>query len=122
MLITIDIHGVIDRDPDFFARLSKSVVMAGHDVHIVTGISWSKEVEQELIDYGVYWTGHHSIEDSLFSFGHKFKLNEKGDKIFGDHIWNAEKGIYCAQTDSALHYDDTLAYKKHFTTPFILWE
>jgi len=46
--IGLDLHGVIDALPEFFAFLTDSVIKNGGEVHIITGGSWTKELENQI--------------------------------------------------------------------------
>ena len=37
MKIGLDFHGVINTSPEFFGLISKLLLDAGHEVHIITG-------------------------------------------------------------------------------------
>ena len=119
----IDVHGVIDSMPDFFAFMSKSFISGGGEVHIITGTSWTKEVEDELESYGIKYTHHFSIYDHLIGLG----IKTSGEiqfpdgtiqRKFKDEDWDGIKAEYCLKNNITLHIDDTLAYNEYFTTPF----
>ena len=66
--IVIDIHECLDKNPEFFVREAFRVLEAGGNVHIVTGVPWSDELEEELLGYGnglKYWTHFASIIEIL---------------------------------------------------------
>jgi hypothetical protein len=125
--IGLDLHGVIDSIPGFFQFLSTSVVNSGGEVHIITGGSWSKDLEDELNKYGVKWTHKFSVYDHLI----QKNINVVGEykfpdgtiqKRFEDGHWDMVKAEYCKENGIDLHIDDTLIYNEHFETPFCrLW-
>jgi len=51
--IGIDIHGMIDYDPKFFATFSKILVESGNEVHIMTGSEIKPAIIAELRGYGI---------------------------------------------------------------------
>jgi hypothetical protein len=120
----VDWHGVIDALPDVLSFLTKAVIAQGGEVHILTGMSWTKECEDKLKEMDIPFTHHFSIFDY-----HK----EIGTEIIGYHekynipkiddvIWDKTKGDYCKEHEITLHIDDTTAYNDYFTTPFArLW-
>lgn len=65
----IDVHGVADSMPDFFSFLSESFIKNGGEVHIITGGSWTKELESDLIRLGIKWTHYFSVYDYLVNSG-----------------------------------------------------
>jgi len=121
MKLGLDIHGVISQEPEFFAKLAKDWIASGHEVHIITGITESKEVVDQLRDeYGMVWTHFYSIVDTLLAKGiEQLEHSTSSRPYFPDEHWNPAKGIYCAENNITMHYDDTLHYADHFTTDFI---
>jgi hypothetical protein len=125
--IGLDVHGVIDGMPEFFAFLTQSFVNSGGEVHIITGGRWDSEFEKQLNDFGIKWTHKFSVYDYLKSIG-----AEQTGKIqfpdgtvqrkFNPEDWDKVKGEYCKEMGINLHIDDTLIYNNFFTTPFArLW-
>ena len=121
--ISIDIHGVIDTMPGFFAFLSNLFISNNAEVHIVTGGSWTKELEVQLKAHGVNWTHKFSVYDHLI----EIKAETKGEIVFPDGtvqkkfenpVWDYVKAEYCKKNNISLHIDDTLVYNDFFTTPF----
>ena len=49
----LDVHGVIDDDPDLFADLSRMMFEQGHQVFIVTGREKHKELVDEMVNYHI---------------------------------------------------------------------
>ena len=125
--VGLDLHGVIDTLPDFFSFLSDSVVKNGGEVHIITGGSWTTELENQIKSYGIIWTHKFSVYDYLIerrtdTVGeHTFHDGTVQDK-FPPEIWDRIKADYCEKNDINLHIDDTLVYNNYFKTPFArLW-
>lgn len=119
--IGIDWHGVLDAIPEDFAWLSRAVVAAGGECHIITGMTWTEECTRQLKEWGVEYT--HTF--SIFDYHHKImKTPVSGwhdtfniPKI-DDELWDKTKGEYCKENEISLHLDDTNEYNKYFTTPF----
>jgi hypothetical protein len=63
MRVGLDIHGVIDKHPELFSFLSITLIMAGHEVHIITGQKISRGLIADLHRYNMVWTKIHSITD-----------------------------------------------------------
>lgn len=127
MKFSFDIHGVIDALPKVFVFLSKAIIAAGGEVHIITGGTWSKELEQKLKDFGMVWTHHISVYDFLIEskvpiVGQIQFPDGTIQQQFADGYWDKAKADYCQKNQIDLHIDDTLIYNEHFTTPFArLW-
>jgi len=125
--IGLDVHGVIDDIPDFFAFLTDSIVKNGGEVHILTGGSWTQELESQLLGYGIKWTHKFSVYDHLIEVGTKIVGEIQFpdgtiQKKFEDGAWDKVKAEYCREHSINLHIDDTLIYNDFFTTPFCrLW-
>ena len=125
--ISIDLHGVIDALPELFSFLSNSIINSGGELHIVTGGSWTKEVEDQLNKNGIKWTHSFSVYDYLLSVNTKVVGTVQFpdgtiQKKFEDGVWDSVKAEYCLKNNISLHIDDTLIYNDHFKTPFCrLW-
>ncbi len=125
--ISIDIHGVIDALPEFFAFLTDSFIKNGGEVHIVTGGSWTPELITQLNSYKIKWTHHFSVYDYLVNSNAKTKgeiqfPDGTVQKKFENSDWDSVKADYCLKHSIDFHIDDTLAYNQYFKTPFArLW-
>ena len=126
--IVIDIHGVLDANPGLFVKEAIRVLGHGGTVHIVTGIPWSSEVEEELLSYGKdgekYWTHFYSIVDHLIREDEPRYLCDKGRTWFySDEAWDKVKGEYCEKHEIHRIYDDTIEYRKYMPhhTSFFLY-
>ena len=123
----LDLHGVIDAIPYELAFLSKAIVEAGGEVHILTGSSLNERTYGSINSSGVKYTHIFSIYDYLTSKGHQTEGEIRfpdgtEQKKFDDAVWDRVKGDYCVKHKISLHLDDTLIYNEHFVTPFArLW-
>ena len=123
----LDLHGVIDALPDSFAFLSNAVISFNGEVHILTGGTWDKKLENQLKSFGINWTHSFSVYDELLRRETKIVGEIQFpdgtiQKKFEDGAWDKIKGEYCRENNISLHIDDTLIYNEHFTTPFArLW-
>ena len=123
----LDLHGVIDALPQEFAFLTNAIIAAGGEVHILTGGSWTPELENQIKSYGVKWTHGFSVYDHLIEIGIKTVGEIRFpdgtiQKKFEDGVWDDVKGNYCKEHNISLHLDDTMIYNDFFSTPFArLW-
>lgn len=117
--IGCDIHGVIDSLPEVFAFLSKAVVDAGGEFHVLTG-SKVEQAKEELKKYNITYTHLFSIQEYHEELGTPTKGTHPkyGFPMIDDHEWDLTKGDYCRKHNISLHIDDTLIYNDNFTTPF----
>jgi hypothetical protein len=122
MNIGLDIHGVIDKYPASFANLSKSWVLMGHKIHIITGQSWEL-AKETVLEHKILYHAHYSIVDY-----HKENKDvdmwqdEKDDWWMPKLAWNISKGIYCKENHIDVHFDDEVDYAKYMpdTCSFVL--
>jgi hypothetical protein len=117
--IAVDIHGVIDQDPDFFRDFLQTLRNANWEVHILTGKHIKNGIMQELKRLGIARYDHYT---HLFSISDYHK--KKGTKMWGDEknpwmddtVWSATKAEYCVKNDIDLCIDDTDRYLPYFIT------
>jgi phosphoserine phosphatase len=114
--IGLDIHGVISRKPEVFALLSRTLVDAGHEVHVITG-SATEYAKKELAEYGITYTHLFSITDHHIKMGTEKTHFEEGRPCFSPRIWDKTKAEYCREQSIHLHLDDSLEYAKYFREP-----
>lgn len=117
--ISLDIHGVIDSDPNFFSFLSKAIISAGGEVHVVTG-GTIERAKEEVIKYDISYTHLFSIVEYHKSIGTPTRENHPkyGFPMISDAAWDRTKADYCELHNIDLHIDDTMAYNDMFSTPF----
>jgi len=118
--IALDLHGIINTAPDFFAAVTQSLVKDGWQVHVLTGSHIKEQkIEEELKGYGIAYTHLFSIADH-----HKNSktpgmwYDEKGDPWVSDEEWNRTKALYCKEFNVSFCIDDTAKYANFFETPF----
>lgn len=118
--IGLDLHGIINSYPEFFASLTQSLVKDGWLVTVLTGSHIKEQkIEEELKRYGIAYTHLFSIADY-----HKENqtegmwYDEKGDPWVSDEEWNRTKAVYCKKHNIAFCIDDTARYSSDFETPF----
>lgn len=117
--VGIDIHGMIDYDPKFFAIFSKALVESGHEVHIMTGSEIQPGIIAELRGYGIMWTDIFSISDYYKSKPEvQLWRDEHGRPWVSPELWNQAKGLYAQEKNLDLVLDDTAEYGHYFSTSF----
>lgn len=115
--VGLDIHGMIDHDPKFFAELSRVLVASGHEVHIMTGSHITDAVIEELKRYNMHWT-------ELFSIADYYKTkkdvqmwyDEQNRPWVSPELWNQAKAKYAEAAGLDLTLDDTASYQDYFVT------
>lgn len=116
MKIGLDYHCVINHDPKFFSELSKAIIAAGGQIHIMTGSRITPELEQELINLGMSWMKLFSIADYCKESGYDMWEDADGRPWVDENLWNQAKAIYAEEQGLDLVMDDTAVYGNYFTT------
>ena len=119
MKVGLDYHGVIDQHFEFFSTISDLLVHAGHEVHIITGLSLLDFVDTPA--FRMHYNEIYSITDYLLNSGLKYRMDEHGRPIFAKKYWDKAKADYCKKNKIDIMIDDTKRYAKHFKTPFFLF-
>jgi len=130
MNIGLDIHGVIDKYPIFFAEMTKLFIEAGHQVHVITGatlrqdhpkgIENLKNIKETL---KLSYTHIFSIVDYQDEIGTEITYPDDSDNPWMDgEVWDRTKGDYCKKHNIDIMLDDTQRYGKYFTTPFVQFQ
>jgi len=125
MKIGLDIHGVIDSDPNFFSKLSKLLHEKGHTVYVITGNEICAALIDELYNYGIHYDELFSITSYHKSIG-TYVTYENGDPnrpLISPAKWDRTKGEYAKKIGLDVHIDDSEVYGKYFpdTTQYILY-
>lgn len=117
--VGLDLHGVITDMPEFFSFLSKALIAAGAEVHIITGGA-TEEDKALLRTHDIRYTHFFSIVDHHKSLGTPTtkKHPKYGFDMISDEEWDRTKGEYCRLNRISIHIDDTTIYNDFFTTPF----
>lgn len=124
MKFGFDLHGVLDAKPQLFSVLTRLLVEAGHEVHILTGPPINDELRGHLDSLGVVWTHLFSIVDELKLQEAKGLLrqpmhqDDQGRWWSDAYDWTRVKGEYSAVRKLDLHFDDSDQYHHFFTTPY----
>jgi hypothetical protein len=129
MKIGLDIHGVIDTNPEFFSQLTQMINnsypysypdgVRPHEVHIMTGSRLNNgKVQKWLKDNNIFYTHLFSISDYLKENNHKeLYMSTETNPWFFDKDWNVAKADYARDHNLDLVLDDNNDYFPHFTTP-----
>lgn len=122
MKLGLDFHGVVEAYPKFFQPITKTLINAGHQVHIITGAKYSEEIYYKLnYECGLLkgYTHFFSIVDHHTKQGTNIWYDEKETPWMDEGTWNKTKSYYCERENINLHIDDSMKYLEHFTTPFV---
>lgn len=116
----LDLHGIINAHPEFFAAATQSLAKDGWDIHVLTGSHIKEQqIEEELKKYGIAYTHIFSIAD--YHRENKTEgmwYDEKGDPWVSNEEWDRTKANYCKRNNIMFCIDDTARYANHFETPF----
>jgi len=112
----LDVHGVIDEDPEFFSNLSDVMFKHGNSVFIITGREKDAELLEEVSSYKVLYTAILSITTYQKKLGTPISYldDRKSQPIMDSEIWNPTKAALCASAGIDIMIDDSLIYGKYF--------
>jgi hypothetical protein len=114
MRIGLDVHGVIDKQPEFFSFLSAMLIDAGHEVHIITGQKLSTKLLLNLRKHKIIWTKIHSITNFNEKRGVKIKYKGPNNPWMDPRAWNSAKARICKEENIDVHFDDSCVYGNWF--------
>jgi len=114
--VGIDIHGVIDQDPNLFAAFSKMLTENGHQVHILTGREVNDYIIDRLRDFNISYNQIFSITSYHKKIGTyiAYKNGDRTQPLIDSYKWDSSKAIYCASEKLHFHIDDSVVYEKYF--------
>lgn len=115
--IGVDIHGVATDAREFFVEFTKTMVSAGHEVHIITGPP-AEIARREVEELGLSYTHLFSIVDHHVQSGTELTTDSRGHIFCEDYLWDKTKADYCLRHGIQLHLDDSDAYGYFFKTPY----
>ena len=116
--IGIDIHGVIDQNPDLFAAFTWALFSSGWEVHIITGQRKS-EALKNLKLWGTHYTHFFSITDYHEEKKTEMVYGPENNPWMDSETWNKAKARYCKENGIDLHIDDSSVYGDFFETPYL---
>lgn len=114
--VGIDIHGVIDRDPEFFSNLTHKLKCNGHEVHILTGHEISNELFTTLNDFCIRYDHVFSITSFHKEIGThiSYKNNDPTQPLIAPTVWDRAKAHYAEYVGLCIHIDDSSIYGRYF--------
>ena len=118
--IGIDFDGVITANLYFFSAFSQEAVKRGWEIHVITG-GPADVVCKMLDDWKIAYTTIFAILDFYEALN---KVQHISDNKFHveDKLWDSAKARYCKEHDIDIHIDDSVIYKKWFSTPYCLYD
>ena len=114
MKFGFDVHGVLDTYPEVYSALTMSLMKAGHEVHVITGIQKTPELTAQLEEAGIVWSHWFSIVQYHLDRG-DVVVKFEGDQPWMDReVWNRTKAEYCERMQIDLMIDDSPVYGSYF--------
>lgn len=112
----LDVHGVIDTDPEFFSDLSKLLYDNESYVVIVTGRERCENLIKELDEYKIIYTTILSITTYQKCLGTPISYldGRKSQPVMDPEIWNPTKAALCASYGIDIMIDDSPIYERYF--------
>lgn len=123
--IGLDLHGVIDQDPNFFATLSFHLRSEGHEVHILTGRELCDSLIEQLHKANIGYNKIFSITSYHKEIGThvSYKDDDPNYPLIAPPKWDRTKADYAERVGLDLHIDDSPIYGKFFEgkTQYLLY-
>lgn len=118
MNLSLDLHGVIDRDPDTFRSIAMKVLEDGGEVTIISG-SLPDTLLAHLVQYHIPHTRWISTTQFLINRGYPWEYDVHHRPSFDITVWNAAKGSVIRQLNKRggaidIHVDDSAVYGEAF--------
>jgi hypothetical protein len=112
----LDVHGVIDTDPEFFSALSKMIKAQGHEVYVITGREICDELIDEMAAYKILYNDLLSITTYQKDLGTpvSYLNDKKSQPIMSSSVWNPSKAELCASVGIHIMIDDSIIYEPFF--------
>ena len=118
MKIGVDLHGVIDSNPELFKRMLSTLTLSGKvEIYIVSGppkVDIIAELEELGFEEELHYEEVYSIVDFLKESGVVMWQNEKGRWWSNDEDWMASKARICDKLSITWMIDDKEMYKPAF--------
>ncbi len=123
--IGFDVHGVIDKDPNFFATLIYHLRTEGHEVHIITGRELDDYIYDKLKCFNINFDKIFSITSYHKRIGTHitYKNEDPTQPLIAPSKWDRTKADYAERHGLDLHIDDSKTYGHYFTgnTQYVLY-
>jgi hypothetical protein len=114
--VGIDIHGVINKDPEFFSVFTHRLKAKGHEVHILTGRELSNELYNRLDGFGIRYNHVFSITSFHKQIGThiSYKDGDPTQPLIAPQVWDKTKALYSLDAKLCVHIDDSPIYGRYF--------
>ena len=128
MILGIDLHGVIDSDPEVFKAFMKAVSIHNF-VYVISGPP-AEQISEELKSFGINQTVPHytricSVVDHLTSKKVPMWQDERGRWWSSEEDWWCSKAEICDQYKVDIMIDDKELFEPYFRsikTHFLLYK
>jgi len=124
--IGVDLHGVIDANPEAFKAIAFLLMQTGNELYIISGPPIA-QVEHELYKLGVakdiHYTALYTIVNYLMSINANMWQDEKGTWWASEKNWWGSKARIAAHLELDMMIDNMAQYQPYFKgskTKFIL--
>jgi len=127
MKVGIDLHGVIDSDPDLFKRLLLFMSLKDREVYIVSGppkVEIVAELEELGFEKDMHYKEVYSIVDFLKENGVEMWQDENRRWWSNEEDWLSSKAKICDKLSLEYMLDDKEMYRPAFDnieTEFVLY-
>lgn len=118
--VSIDFHGVVNSNPEFFSSFLGLMKAKNIEVYITSGGPHkfiARYLNMHNIPYDRIWC----IFD-YFNAREKVEIAADGSFHIDDKLWNSAKGKFCERENIDLHIDDSIVYGRYFKTPYVRFD
>lgn len=120
--VGLDLHGVIDKDPEFFAGLSNELLLGGNEVYVITGQEINDDLFTQLENCGMMKDKWKLFNDIISVTTYRkeqgveiwYLDDEKTQPMMNEHTWNTSKALICSEYDIDIMIDDSKNYESFF--------
>ena len=119
-IVSFDLHGVIDTEPEAFSYIAKELIKKGWTVYVLTGRRSDNTIIDDLNKSG-FKPFHRllSIVDYNIDAGTHVDLSDPFNPVMDEVIWNSSKARMCTKYGINVHIDDSDIYHQYFTVPYL---
>ncbi len=114
--VGIDIHGVINKDPEFFSMFTHRLKAKGHEIHILTGRELSDDLFNRIDNFGIRYDNVFSITSYHKEIGTyiAYLNGDPTQPLIAPPIWDSTKAGYAKDRGLCIHIDDSSVYGRYF--------
>lgn len=118
--ISVDFHGVLNKNPEYFKAFVDYARTQGFLVYVVSGgprVTITEFLRQHDIAYSSLWC---VIDEPQINEQTQFFAD--GSFRVDDYLWDKAKAEFCRDEEIGLHIDDSEVYGAYFSTGYCRYD